>query len=152
MSRSLIVAMSALALACCASAQNANGILDGRVTDASGAAIAGAKVTVENQGTGTRQEFTTNSEGRFYQAQVLIGTYRVTVENPGFQKYIQNNIRVDVAQTVPLAIPLQIGDVATTVEVQASVAQLTTESSQLSTVIGSKAILDLPSSSRNPFG
>jgi hypothetical protein len=151
MSRSLIAFLAALAFATCASAQNANGVLDGRVTDSSGAAIAGAKVTIENQGTGTRQEFTTNSEGRFYQGQVLIGTCRVTVEHPGFQKYIQNNIRVDVAQTVTLAITLQIGDVATTVEVQASVAQLSTESSQLSTVIGSKAILDLPSSGRNPF-
>jgi Carboxypeptidase regulatory-like domain len=90
MSRSLFSALAALAFACCALGQNANGVLDGRVTDSSGAAVPGAKVTIENQGTGTRQEFTTNSEGRFYQGQVLIGTYRVTVENAGFQKYVQS--------------------------------------------------------------
>ena len=83
MSRSLTV---------CAAGQNANGILDGRVTDSSGASIAGAKVTVENQSTGTRQQYITSADGRFYQAQVLIGAYRVIVEHPGFQRYVQNGV------------------------------------------------------------
>src|SRR5438552_3489435 len=100
MFRSLILVLATILICFCASAQNANGILDGRVTDSSGASIPGAKVTIENQGTGTKQEFTTNSEGRFYLAQVLIGLYRVTVEQAGFQKYVQSDIRVDVAQTV----------------------------------------------------
>ena len=78
-------AAAVLAFACCASAQNANGVLDGRIVDASGSAVPAAKVTVENQGTAVRRDFTTNSEGRFYQAQVLIGEYRVTVEKTGFQ-------------------------------------------------------------------
>src|SRR5437016_3386037 len=143
MLRSPIVVIAAIALCTSALAQNANGILDGRITDSSGASIPGAKVTVENQGTGTSQQYTTNADGRFYQGQVLIGAYRVTVEKTGFQKYVQSNIQVDVAQTVSLEIALKVGDVSTTVEVQASVAQLTTESSQLSTAINSKAILDL---------
>src|SRR5260370_14123267 len=151
MFRSLIIAIAALALCFSASAQNANGILDGRITDASGSSIPGAKVTVENQDTGVKREYTTNSEGRFYQGQVLIGVYRVTVEKSGFQKYVESDVRVAVAQTVTLEIPLKVGDLATTVEIVASAAQLTTESSSVSTVIGSKAILDLPLSSRNPF-
>ncbi|MEO7142141.1 MAG: TonB-dependent receptor [Bryobacteraceae bacterium] len=146
-----IVGLVAIALGPFLAAQNANGILDGRITDLSGAAVPGAKVAVENQGTGTTQQFTSNSEGRFYDGQVLIGVYRVTVERTGFQKYQQSNIRVDVAQTVSLDISLKLGDVSTLVEVNAQAAQLTTESSSVSTVIGSKAILDLPSSSRNPF-
>jgi hypothetical protein len=145
------LAVAALVITCSATAQNANGILDGRIVDSSGSAVPAAKVTVENQGTGVRQDFTTNSEGRFYQAQVLIGEYRVIVEKAGFQKYVQNNIRVNVAQTVTLEISLKIGDVSTAIEVSASSAQLTTESSSVSTVVGSKAILDLPSSGRNPF-
>jgi hypothetical protein len=145
------LAAAALVAACCASAQNANGVLDGRITDASGSAVPAAKVIIENQGTGVRSDFSTNSEGRFYQGQVLIGEYRVTVEKSGFQKYVQSNIRVNVAQTVTLEIALKIGDVSTSVEVSASSAQLTTESSSVSTVVGSKAILDLPSSGRNPF-
>src|SRR5258708_28639216 len=151
MLRSPIVVIAVIALCSSAVAQNANGILDGRITDSSGASVPGAKVTVENQGTGTSQQYTTNADGRFYQAQVLIGAYRVTVEKTGFQKYVQSNIQVDVAQTVSLEIALKVGDIATTVEVQANVAQLTTESSQLSTVINTKPILHLPSSNPNPF-
>ncbi len=151
MFRFLLVSFAALALSYSASAQNANGILDGRIVDASGSAIPGARVTVENQDTGTRREYISNSEGRFYQGQVLIGAYRVIVEKPGFQKHVESNIRVDVAQTVTLEIPLKVGDVATTIEVSAEAAQLTTESSAVSTVVNSKAILDLPSSGRNPF-
>jgi hypothetical protein len=151
MFRSLILAIATLALCSSIWAQNANGILDGRITDASGSSIPGAKVIVENQDTGVKREYTTNSEGRFYQGQVLIGAYRVTVEKAGFQKYVESNVRVDVAQTVTLEISLKVGDVTTTVEISASAAQLTTESSSVSTVIGSKAILDLPLAGRNPF-
>jgi hypothetical protein len=152
MFRSLIIGIAALSLCSFALAQNANGILDGRVTDASGSSVPGAKVTIENQDTSVKREYTTNSEGRFYQGQVLIGTYRVTVEKAGFQKYVESNVRVDVAQTVTLEIALKVGDIATTVEIIASAAQLTTESSSVSTVIGSKAMTDLPLSNRNnPF-
>ena len=151
MFRSLMVGIATLTFCSFALAQNANGILDGRVTDASGSSIPGAKVTVENQDTSVKKEYTTNSEGLFYQGQVLIGTYRVTVEKAGFQKYVESNVRVDVAQTVTLEIPLKVGDVATTVEIIASAAQLTTESSSVSSVIGSKAVLDLPLAGRNPF-
>src|ERR1043166_7680647 len=125
MFKSLIGSIAAIALCSSALAQNANGILDGRIIDSSGASVPGAKVIVENQGTGVRQEYTTNSEGRFYQAQVLVGTYRVTVEKAGFQTYVQSNIRVEVAQTVTLEIQMKVGDVSTLVEVSASVAQLT---------------------------
>jgi hypothetical protein len=152
MSRSqMTLGLAALILCFCAAGQNANGILDGRIIDSSGASIPGARVTVENQGTGVKKDFTTNSDGRFYEGQVLIGTYRVTVEKTGFQKFVQSNIQVNVAQTVSLEIPLKVGDIATTVEISAVAAHLTTEASSVSTVVNSKAILDLPSSSRNPF-
>ncbi len=147
----MTLGLVALIFCFCAAGQNANGILDGRIVDSSGASIPGARVMVENQNTGVKKEFTSNSEGRFYEGQVLIGTYRVTVEKTGFQKFVQSNIQVNVAQTVSLEIPLKLGDIATTVEISAIAAHLTTESSSVSTVVNSKAILDLPSSSRNPF-
>lgn len=152
MKRSLTTLFLAAILSCIqALAQNANGVLDGRVTDASGASIPGAQVVIENQGTGTKQNYLTNADGRFYQGQVLIGTYRVTVQKAGFKKYAESNVNVNVAQTVSLDIHLSVGEITTTVEISASAAQLTTESSSVSTVVGGKAILDLPSSGRNPF-
>src|SRR5437588_2909885 len=131
--------------------QTATGIVQGRVTDATGAAVPGAKVEVENQQTGVHQSLVSNNEGFFYQSFLIPGEYRVSVEKPGFQKYITNNIRVDVGQTVDVAVPLRVGEVANEVEVTASVAQLATSSSTVSTVINSKAILDLPLNGRNPL-
>ena len=129
---------------CCAAvfAQTATGVLNGRVNDPSGASIPGAKVTIQNQATGVKQEGPTNSEGRFFNGFVLPGAYRVTVEKAGFGKYVQSNLTINVQQTVTLEIELKIGDTATTVEVSANAAQLATETSSISTVVTSKQILD----------
>jgi hypothetical protein len=134
-----------------AAGQTATGVIQGRVTDATAAPVPTAKVTVENQQTGVRQSLLSNSEGAFYQSFLIPGDYRVTVEHTGFQKYITSNIRVDVQQTVDLTIPLKVGEISSTVEVSASVAQLSTSSSTVSTVINSKAIMDLPLNGRNPL-
>lgn len=151
MSRYFILAVVLFALCFSAAAQTATGVLTGRVTDTSEAAIPAAKVTIENQDTGSRQELTTSSEGRYYQGFLLPGVYRITVEKAGFDRYIQNDLRVNVQQTVTADIALKVGNVTETVEVQASAAQITTENATVSKVIGSKAILDLPINGRNPF-
>ena len=132
-------------------AQTATGVLNGRVSDPSGASIPGAKVTIQNEATGVKQEGPTNSEGRFFNGFVLPGAYRVTVEKAGFGKYVQSKLTINVQQTVTLEIELKIGDTATTVEVSANAAQLATETSSISTVVTSKQILDLPLNGRNPF-
>jgi Carboxypeptidase regulatory-like domain len=135
---------AALSLAIYAMAQNATGTLTGHTTDASNASVPGAKVTVENKATNVRFTTITNNEGRFYQRYLQPGTYTVTVEKPGFQRFVQNDVLLDVEQTISLDIPLRVGDVATSVQVEAATAQLSTESSTVATTIGNKAILDLP--------
>ncbi|HLK68383.1 MAG TPA: TonB-dependent receptor [Bryobacteraceae bacterium] len=144
MYRFLRVVAAALMITGCALAQNATGTIDGRVTDASGGAVPGAKVTVENVATNVRFSLETNSEGRFYQRYLQPGTYHVTAEKAGFQRYLQNDILLDVEQTITLNIPLRVGDVTTTVQVEAAAAQLSTESSTVATTVSNKAILDLP--------
>ncbi|HEY3838405.1 MAG TPA: TonB-dependent receptor, partial [Bryobacteraceae bacterium] len=151
MNRALMLAFGILALTCAAFAQNAAGTLDGRVIDASGAAIVGAKVTIENQATNVKLHVPTNSDGRFYQRYLLPGTYTVEVEHPGFQRYVQSGILLDVEQTIALTCTLKVGDVSTTVEVMADTAQLATETSTVATTIGTKAILDLPIQGRSPM-
>ena len=151
-SRSLGMAAFAVFFVFCLTAQTPTGILDGRVSDASGALVAGANVAIENQETGVRQEMTTNAEGRFYQGFVTPGSYRITLEKPGFQKYVQSDIRVNVQQTVTLEVNMKIGDVSSTVEVTAAASQLSTENSSVSKVIGTKQIIDLPLNGRSVFG
>src|SRR5690349_13785671 len=95
----------------CIFGQTATGILQGTVTDASGAAVPDAKVIIENQRTGVKQTLTTNTEGRFVQPFLIPSEYRVTVERAGFEQYVTSNIRVDVQQTVALDIRLKVGEV-----------------------------------------
>src|SRR5215469_8467905 len=136
--------LAALSLATYVMAQNATGTLTGHVTDASNASVPGAVVAVENKATNVRFTTVTNNEGRFYQQYLQPGTYTVTVEKRGFQGFVQRDILLDVEQTISLNIPLRVGDVATTVQVEAAAAQLATESSTVATTISNKAILDLP--------
>lgn len=151
MFRSLILCAVAIMLCSSAAGQTATGILQGRVSDATGAAVPEASVAIVNERTGVRQALVTNQEGRFVQP-YLLGDYRVTVEKPGFEKYVSSGIRVNVQQTVALDIPLKVGEVTTAVEVTANAVQLATSTSSLSTVIENKRILDLPLNGRNPFG
>jgi hypothetical protein len=151
MPRIFTVLLTAVLLSISAAAQTATGILQGRVVDATGAAVPDAKVAIENETTGVALTLLTNSEGNFFRSFLLPGNYRVTVEKAGFQQKVTSGVRVDVQQTVALDVVLQVGDVKNTVEVQASAVQLATATSSVSTVIGSKMILELPLNGRNPF-
>ncbi len=131
-------------------AQAPTGTLQGRVADPHGSAIPGAKITIENQNTGVKQALMSNSEGRFVQPYLPSGDYRLTVEKAGFSRNVTNEIKVDVQQTVSLDIALRLGEVTTTVEVSAEIAQLKTETSSASTTITAKQLHELPSG-RNPF-
>ena len=146
--------LSAAALALIATfsllGQAPTGIIQGRVGDATGAGIPSAKVTIEALQTGFKQTQTTNIEGRFVQAALLPGQYRVIVEKAGFSKYITTNLDVDASQVISIDVPLKIGDITTTVEVSAEATQLKTETSSASTTISQKQIMDLPTN-RNPF-
>jgi hypothetical protein len=151
MYKSLILGAAMLLCQFTAGAQTATGSLQGTVVDATGASVPGAKVTVENQRTSVKLTQLTNAEGRFVQPFLPPSEYRLTVEKTGFQKSVTSDIHVDVQQTVGLDISLKVGEITNTVEVAASAAQLSTETSSVSTVISNRQILDMPLNGRNPF-
>ncbi len=100
------VAVAILFLAASLSAQETRGKITGRVTDTSKAAIPGASVTVKDVARGTTAASTTNSEGLFQANYLLPGIYEVTVELSGFKKFVQNDVRVQVAETRNLNVVL----------------------------------------------
>lgn len=150
MTRSLLVLLLCVAVQP-SFAQTTTATLQGRVVDAAGASVPEATVTITNAGTGIKQELQTNEEGGFSQPFLLPGVYQVTIEKSGFQRYSQTNVKLNVAQNLSLDIQLQVGDVATTIEVTDVVAPLATTTSSVSTTIENKRILDLPLNGRNPF-
>ncbi|MCW5983006.1 MAG: TonB-dependent receptor [Bryobacteraceae bacterium] len=132
------------------SAQVASAELSGNVTDASGAAIPNAKVTVVNAATGVVvREVTTQSPGGYTITFLPPGTYTVTAEATGFRKLVQSGIVLQVNQRASLNLELQVGDVTETIEVQAAAPLLESESSSLGSVIGQQFVSQLPLNGRN---
>jgi hypothetical protein len=76
------------------------GAISGSIKDTSGGVVAGAKVTLSNEATGVSITTTSSSSGEYSFSSVKIGRYSVLVEYSGFQKAQQNNITVDLLQTL----------------------------------------------------
>ena len=140
-------------LCVCASllAQNAAGTggITGVVTDASGSAVPGAHVAVENESTGLRREMTTTGDGVFSAPSLVPAPgYKVTITQPGFASYEANNIRVEVGETVTLAPKLQVASATTQVEVVAEAPVVEATKTDVSQVVGTRQIQDLPINGR----
>ena len=147
---SLIFALSVLfAVPQFAFGQQVTAAITGVVTDPSGAPIANATVTAKDMERGTVWTTQTNEAGVFNLPRLPIGNYEIRVEAKGFQTAVHPAIQLEINQTARVDIPMTIGQVSETVEVSAASPLLQTETTQLSTVIGSKTNEDLPLASRN---
>ncbi|HZQ44605.1 MAG TPA: TonB-dependent receptor [Acidobacteriaceae bacterium] len=131
-------------------AQNLTGTIDGVVTDASGAVIPGAKVTLSNAATGVvARVVKTDKGGRYNAPSLLIGTYKVTVQAPGFETTVER-VELDLDKSVPVDAVLKVGSVSTEVVVASGVnTGLDLEDAAQSTLIEQKEVTELPLNQRN---
>lgn len=125
------------------------GELKGRVTEPSGAAIAGAAVELHQESTGIRQTDVTTGAGEYDFAHLNSGTYMLVVKAPGFEQLDRQGITVTTGQTVGLDLPLQIGPAEQTVNVTADAPLLQNSTSDVQTTIPSHVVIALPLNSRN---
>ncbi|MGD0401880.1 MAG: TonB-dependent receptor [Candidatus Acidiferrales bacterium] len=121
-----------------------NASLRGTVNDQSGAVVVGAKVTLTNIGTGIARSTISGSDGSYLFDLVQVGKYKITVEKPGFETFIQAGIALELNQNGRADITLKVGKSTQTVEVTANVAQVDTTSAVLGKVEDERAIRDLP--------
>ncbi len=91
------------------SAQSIFGSLSGTVTDSNGAVIPDAKVQVQNDSTKITQQLVSNKVGYFSATQLPIGTYSVSVEATGFQKWQGTGIVLNASDVRTLSISLKVG-------------------------------------------
>ena len=118
--------------------------LTGTVTDSTGAAIAGATVAFRNEATGTTAQFATASDG-VYSAQIDTGTWDITVEAKGFQKFQATHVAVEVGAMPTFNIKLTVGSASETVQVTSEGAlELDTTNPQLDSILPSVEVSDLP--------
>ena len=146
-----LVAVSALTAILSASllGQAFYGSIVGTVTDPSGAALRGANVTLTNTGTGERRQAQSGDGGEYQFLNLVPGKYKVEVEQSGFKKATSENIEVNVSGTARADVTMQIGDVTQNIEVTAAPPVLQTENANLSQVVNSRAVQELPVNGRN---
>jgi len=134
-----------------ASGQEYRGRVQGTVTDPSQAAIVGATVTLTNVNTGVQTVRQTDEAGFYRFDFVQPGLYTVTVESPGFNRYVQENVRVVTAGDVTVNAVLTVGAVTEEVTVTAEVPAVQFNTSTMTTTVSNDAVRDIPVLARNPF-
>jgi Carboxypeptidase regulatory-like domain len=125
-------------------AQTDRGTVAGAVTDSSGAAIAGAKITVTNSAMGTQSATVTTSAGEYTVPQLAAGVYSVTVFAPGFDSLVRNGITVSVGETALVNLTLGVGQATSTITVTADAPLLQTDSAQNNVEVTTRDLNELP--------
>ncbi len=132
------------------SAQTFRGTILGTVTDASGAAISGAKVTVRNVNTGLERSTQTSGDGSYSVPELPLGSYTVTIEQTGFQTAVTRDVAVNVAAESRVDASLKPGQVSERVEVSAeTLPQVETTSAELGGTLTAKTIDNVPVNGRD---
>jgi hypothetical protein len=132
-----------------ADAQSVSGTILGTVTDASGAVIANAKVTIVNEGTGLTRTLTADNNGEYVAPSLPTGSYTITSEMSGFKTVALSNVHVGVDQRVRIDIKLEVGAMTESVSITADTPLVQSSSSELGTTVSNEQIEALPLNGRN---
>jgi hypothetical protein len=126
--------------------------IQGTVTDASGALVPGASVTVKSKETAKEETVTTSNEGFYRVAALAPGSYTVTVEKPGYKKKVLESVTVNAEAAQGLDVMLDVGEVSAVVTVsQEGAAPLETENANVDKAITTQEVRTLPQFGRDPY-
>lgn len=124
------------------------GEITGRISDPSGAGVPDAALTLTSTTTNAVRQTKTTTDGDYTFPLVPPGIYRVKAEHPGFKVVTNNNVEVQVQQTVRLDLALQVGEVSQSVEISAAANMLQAENATLGSVVSNASIVELPLNGR----
>jgi hypothetical protein len=133
-------------------AQTYYGTIVGNVTDATGAAVPGAKITVRNVGTNSTYTATSSGHGSYSVAQLAVGTYEVQVTSGNFKEFVTTGVEVHVSTTTEVNATLQVGSMNEKITVQANDVQVQTVSAEVGEVIDGTQVRELPLNGENFVG
>src|SRR5690348_15409959 len=125
------------------------GEITGRVTDPSGAVVAGASLTLTNVNTNAVRKVVSTDAGVYTFPFVAPGPYKLTTEVSGFKAWTSEPFEVQIQQVVRQDVVLQVGQMSQTVEVAANADLLQSETASIGTVIENKTVAELPLNGRN---
>src|SRR5579864_1512010 len=125
--------------------------ISGIVKDAQGASIPKAPVEAQNVATGDISRTSTNEAGEYAFPVLPIGTYRVTVQVPGFKKAVRDKLELRLGDQVTQDFTLEVGAVSENITVSSGTELLQTTVADKGQVVSEENVHDLPSQARNPF-
>lgn len=132
-----------------AQSQAANGLVEGTVTDESGAVLPGVAVDIRNVDTGFARAVSTNDVGRYVIPLLPVGTYVLRVSLQGFTSVEVRDIRVTIAAARVVDVTLTLSALAEAVTVSAVAEVLETSQSNLKSTLDERAVHELPTLARN---
>ncbi|MBZ5669567.1 MAG: carboxypeptidase regulatory-like domain-containing protein [Acidobacteriia bacterium] len=130
-------------------AQVFTGDILGSVTDPTGAAVPDATITLRNQQTNATLETKSGVDGSYIFARMAPTTYEITVTARGFKRFVSPDNILRVGTRLTIDIKMQLGDVATSIEVTAAAALVKPDDPVLGQIITERSIVALPLNGRN---
>ena len=128
--------------------QALSGTIVGTVTDAGGAVVATARVTLTNEATNFARVVETNERGQYVASSIPTGNYSIAVEMQGFQRTVREGVTLTAADTVTVDFKLAIGDIKQTVEVTGTAPLLQSQTAAVTQLIDNQQILEMPLNGR----
>ena len=128
--------------------QGTTAIIVGEVTDASGAVLAKANVTATHVATGANYPAVSDSAGRYTVPRLPVGEYRLKAEIAGFKTLVRQGIILQIDQTAEVNLRLEVGEVSQSVSITAATPAISTETTDLGSVVDNKVIAEMPLNGR----
>jgi hypothetical protein len=132
--------------------QATTGTITGAVTDTTGAAVPGVKVTVTEANTGLVRTATSDESGNFRFLVLPIGNYRLDAGSEGFKAFRRDGIVIEADRSLAVPVRMEVGSLVEVVEVVGGTPLLEPNTSSLGTVMDRQKVEDLPLNGRNPMG
>lgn len=153
--RTVLASTYLLVFSFAAFGQSERGNITGIVSDPTGAAVAGASLTITQRDTNAAVTLTTTAAGEYNAANLLPGGYRLEITASGFKRFLQQNLVVSAGSTVRVDAVLQLGQVSESIEITAAAATIQTDNAKVSTLVENKLVDELPlvvgGAMRSPF-
>ena len=119
------------------------------VRDASGGAVAGAKISVVNQATSLTRTATTDTDGRWVMTVLPVGAYKVAIEAQGFRRAVREDVAIEASVPRVIESDLQVGEVAIEVNITDTAPLVTPTTSTTFRQLSGKELVELPTSTRS---
>ena len=123
--------------------------ISGTVNDPNRAVLPGVTVTLRNVGTSLSRTVATNAEGRYVIAGLAPGAYELRAELAGFKPYVRRDLQLTISQAMVVNLTLEVGGLSEEVTVAGDASVVNTSTAELSYLVGSEAIDQMPLNGRN---